>query len=147
MTMRSLLPALLLSLLFVGPQAQSETRRIDNWEIIYTVVNTTFVEPEVAARYQLVRAEDRAFVNIAVRELLPDGGSRAVTTRIEGRSWDLMQNQFLEFQEIREGDAVYYIADFEFTDGELRFFDLLLAPEGAERSSQIKFQHKVYAEQ
>jgi len=58
-----------------------------------------------------------------------------------------MQNQFLEFQEIREGDAVYYIADFEFTDGELRFFDLLLAPEGAERSSQIKFQHKVYAEQ
>jgi hypothetical protein len=110
------------------------------------VVSTTFLEPETAARYGLVRARDRAFLNIALREQTPEGGDRAASARLEGRSWDFYQNAFLEFREIREGDAIYYIADFEFNDGEIRFFNLLLLPEGESRSQQLKFHQKIYAD-
>ncbi|MEP5765796.1 MAG: DUF4426 domain-containing protein [Halieaceae bacterium] len=135
---------LLLALALGASAAQAGSQQFGPYEVLYTVVNTTFVEPEVAARYQLVRARDRAFVNLAIREQLPDGSDRAVSARIEGRTWDLFQNQFLEFREVREGDAVYYIADFEFSDAEIRFFDIQLLPAGAKRSSQLKFQQKVY---
>jgi hypothetical protein len=145
MSIHSLRPLLLSLALLAGP-ALTETLQFDTYELHYTVVNSTFVEPVVAQRYQIVRAKDRAFVNLAVRERLPEGGDRAVAAVVKGRSWDLFQNQFLEFREIREGDAIYYIADFKFTDSELRFFDLTLLPEGARRSKQFKFQHRVYAE-
>jgi hypothetical protein len=124
----------------------AETAQFGRFEVIYSVVNSTFVEPDVAETYRLVRAKDRAFVNIAIREQLADGSDRAVSARIEGRSWDLFQNTFLEFQEIREGPAIYYIADFEFSDEQVRFFDLTLLPEGAARSETLRFQQKIYEE-
>ncbi len=126
--------------------AQPGSVRVDNFELLYSVVNTTFVEPDTAALYQLVRAKDRAFINLAVREELPDGSSRPVSARFKGRTWDLFQNQFLEFREIREGAAIYYIADFEFSDSEIRFFDIDWAAEGMQRSSNLRFKQKVYEE-
>ena len=145
MTARYTLP-LLLCLAFSSGPALAESLRFGDFELHYSVVNSTFIDPSVASQYQIVRARDRAFLNIAIRRELPGGGDEAVSARVEGRTWDLFQNQFLEFRQIREGSAIYYIADFEFSDGELRFFDLQLLPEGAERSRQLKFQHKVYVD-
>lgn len=137
-----LLPALLL--IFAVAGAEAESKQLGRFEVYYSVVNTTFVEPETAAIYGLVRARDRAFLNIAVRERLSDGSDRAVTAKIEGRSWDFYQNVYLQFREVREGDAIYYIADFEFNDKEVRFFNLLLLPEGESRSQPLKFHQKIY---
>ncbi len=144
--MKKLLLTVLITLLPALTQAQGNSTQFGRFEVLYTVVNTTFVEPDVAAIYGMVRAKDRAFVNIAVLETLEDGTQRGVPARIEGRSWDLLQNTFLEFQEVREGPAIYYIADFEFRDNETRFFNLLLLPEGEQRSSQLKF-HQIIREE
>ena len=133
-------------LVLVVPGAAAATREMGRFEVHYSVVNTTFVQPETAAVYGMVRARDRAFLNIAVRERLADGSDRAVTAKIEGRSWDFYQNVYLEFREIREGDAIYYIADFEFNDEEVRFFNLLLLPAGESRSQPLKFRQKLYEE-
>lgn len=144
MSIVSVLRLTLLGLALTAGFAIAETRQFGAFDVHYSVVNTTFVDPKIAGQYQIVRAKDRAFLNLAVRERLPQGGDRAVQVRVEGRTWDLFQNQFLEFREIREGQAIYYIADFEFSDGEIRFFDLQLLPEGERQSHQLKFQHRVY---
>jgi hypothetical protein len=136
----------LLGLLLLSPVAAAESETFGDFEVHYSVVNSTFIDPANASRYQIVRGKNRAFINLAVRKRLPDGSDTAVSVRLEGRTWDLFQNQFFEFREIRDGPAIYYIADFEFTDGELRFFNITLLPEGAERSRQLKFQHKVYVD-
>ena len=144
MAMKRFLTLLALSLLPALAQTQGNSAQFGRFEVLYSVVNTTFVEPDVAATYNMVRARDRAFVNIAVLETLEDGSRRGVSAKIQGRSWDLFQNTFLEFTEVREGDAIYYIADFEFSDKEVRFFNLQLLPEGEKRSVELKFQQKVY---
>lgn len=136
--------ALALLLTAALPQVQAASEQMGRFEVLYSVVNTTFIEPETAAIYELVRARDRAFVNIAVREKLPEGGDRAVTAKIEGRSWDFYGSANLVFREIREGDSIYYIADFDFNDGEIRFFNLQLLPEGDSRSQPLKFHQKIY---
>ena len=108
------------------------------------MVNTTFIEPKVAATYGITRGEKRAILNLAVREHLPDGGDEARSMLLEGRTWDLIQNQFLEFKEVREGPAIYYIADFKFINEEWRFFEVTFRPEGADRSYTFKLKHQLY---
>ena len=114
------------------------------FELHYSVVNTTFLEPKVAAAYGITRGEKRAILNLAVREHLVDGGDEARSMLIKGRTWDLIQNQFLEFQEIREGPAIYYIAQFKFINEEWRFFEADFRPEGADETVTFKFKHQLY---
>jgi hypothetical protein len=145
--MRQLHLCLLLLGMLLHSQANAQatgTREFGPYTVYYSVVNTTFISPQVAGHYGLVRAKDRAFINIAVRKSLDDGSDTASPARVEGRTWDLFHNQFLEFREVREQNAIYYIADFEFSSEDIRFFKVQLLPEGAERSYEFKFNHRVY---
>jgi hypothetical protein len=134
-----------LALAGLGPTAQAQqSERFGPFELHYSVVNTTFLEPRVAAAYGITRGEKRAILNLAVREHLDEGGTEARSMLLEGRTWDLMQNQFLEFQEVREGPAIYYIAEFKFINEEWRFFEVDFRPEGAEKTYTFKFKHQLY---
>ena len=120
---------------------QSET--FGPFELHYSVVNTTFLDPKIAANYGITRGDKRAILNLAVRENLTNG-SAARTMMLQGRTWDLIQNQPLEFREIREGEAIYYIAEFPFINEEWRFFEIEFRPEGATQSYTFKFKHQLY---
>ena len=63
---------------------------------------------------------------------------------LKGRTWDLIQNQFLEFKEIKEGDSIYYIADFKFINEEWRFFEVDFRPEGSNKSYTFELRHQLY---
>jgi hypothetical protein len=120
-----------------------QTETFGPFELHYSVVNTTFLDPTVAATYGITRGEKRAILNVAVRENLADG-SKARAMELQGRTSDLMQQQALEFREIREGDAIYYIAEFSFINEEWRFFEIEFRPEGATQSYTYKFKHQLY---
>ena len=116
--------ALFLALTLTALQGQAQQSSDSApYELFYSVVNTTFLEPEVAASYGITRGKKRAILNLAVREHVAEG-TEPREVRLQGRTWDLIQNQFLEFQEIREGPAIYYIAEFRFINEEWRFFEV-----------------------
>ncbi|WP_278620870.1 DUF4426 domain-containing protein, partial [Ectopseudomonas oleovorans] len=81
---------------------QSET--FGSYELHYSVVNTTFLDPKVAETYGITRGEKRAIVNLSVRKKVASGDSEASSMELQGKTWDLIQNQTLQFNEIREGD-------------------------------------------
>jgi hypothetical protein len=120
-----------------------QTETFGPFELHYSVVNTTFLDPTVAATYGITRGEKRAILNLAVREKLAEG-SAARPMVLQGRTSDLMQQQALEFREIREGEAIYYIAEFSFINEEWRFFEIEFRPEGATQSYTFKFKHQLY---
>ena len=120
---------------------QSET--FGPFELHYSVVNTTFLDAKIASTYGIVRGEKRAIINLAVREQLANG-SEARAMMLQGRTWDLIQNQDLEFREIREGEAIYYIAEFSFINEEWRFFEITFRPAGANQTYTFKFKHQLY---
>ncbi len=120
---------------------QSET--FGPFELHYSVVNTTFLDPKIAATYGITRGEKRAILNLAVRENLTTG-SAARAMVLQGRTWDLIQNQTLEFREIREGEAIYYIAEFPFINEEWRFFEVDFRPDGADQTYTFQFKHQLY---
>ena len=116
------------------------------YELHYSVVNSTFLSPEVAATYGIVRGNKRAILTLAVREEMAPAGE-TLSMLLQGRTWDLIQNQTLEFLEIREGKAVYYIAQFKHINEEWRFFEMDFRPEGADETYTFKFKHQLYVDQ
>jgi hypothetical protein len=143
MLRRSLLAALLWLVSQSAFAQQSE--RFGPYELHWSVVNTTFLEPAVAAQYGIKRGRKTAIINLAVREHLETtNGTEARAMQIKGRTWDLIQNQFLEFKEIREGPAIYYIAEFSFINEEWRFFEMDFRPEGGDTTYTFEFKHQLY---
>lgn len=110
------------------------------------MVYTTFLSPEIAARYGITRGDDKAILTLSVRDA--DAGDTAGRPMlIKGKTWDLIQGGELEFTEIREGRATYYIADFEFIDREWRFFEFDFRPEGAERTYHYTFKTQLWKQE
>lgn len=140
------LSCLLLPLAAAGVQAQ-QSERFDSYELHFSVVNTTFLDPEVASQYGIVRGKRRGIVNIAVREHVKGRADAEATTlpmELTGRTWDLIAEQPLEFIEINEGSAVYYIGEFRFINREWRWFELSFRPQGAERTYTHRFKRQLY---
>ena len=48
------------------PVAADQFKSFDGIDVHYIVVNTLFLQPDVTARYNVVRANDRAIVNLSV---------------------------------------------------------------------------------
>jgi hypothetical protein len=137
---------MLVLLLLLSPWCATQaeqSERFGRFELHYSVVNTTFLQPEVASAYGITRGEKRAILNLALREQVDDG-TEPRSMQLKGRTWDLIQNQDLSFQEIREGPAIYYIAEFSFINEEWRFFEIHFRPEGTEQTYTFEFRQQLY---
>ena len=139
---------LLIALMAITPWAQAQqSEMFGPFELHYSVVNTTFLDPKIAENYGVVRGKKRAILNLAVREHIENDGentSEARAMKLQGKTWDLIQNQTLEFQKVQEGKAIYYIAEFKFIDEEWRFFEVNFRPDGAEKTYTFKLKHQLY---
>ena len=66
--------------------------------------------------------------------------------QIVGSTWDLIHKDELAFQEIREGEAIYYIAQFRFINEEWRFFQVHFRPEGHAETLSFQFRQQLYTD-
>lgn len=125
------------------PADAEQVFSIGDVEVHYIVVPTTFLRPQIANEYDLVRGRDRALVNISV--LGPDG--RAQSASITGTTRNLLgQSQTLEFRQITEGPAIYYLAQIRHADEEHHRIELTITL-GNGRSERLAFQQKLYWEE
>ena len=139
----SLLLVTAILLLGLGPIAHADQfRRLGEWNVHYVVIRTSFLKPEIAARYSIVRGPDRALLNISV--IGTDG--QPVAAEVSGRMRNLLEQESpLEFQEVREGEAVYYLAPVRHTDREtLRFRIEIRPPDGS--IQHLEFQQQLYVD-
>jgi hypothetical protein len=136
----ALLLCCLAAVLLVPAARAEQLKRLGNWDVHYVVIRTSFLKPEIAARHDIVRGPDRALVNISV---IGDDG-RPVVASLSGRVRNLLeQDTPLEFQEVREGEAVYYLAQVRHTDREiLRFYVDIRPPDGTVQ--RLEFQQQMY---
>lgn len=143
-TALSLAAALLTSVLSVSVSAE-QFKTIDHFEVHYNALNTTFLTPEVATTYSITRSKVRGLINVAVLDSAD--GDQAVTALVEGEAVNLVgQAQSLDFRLVREGSAIYYIAEFRFTDDEVLRFNLNVQPDPNKPAQQVKFDQHFYVD-
>ena len=91
------------SRLLALPAAADQFKSFDGVDVHYIVVNTLFLQPDVAARYNVVRANDRAIVNLSV---IDDKGVGNARQKSRGRrSICSARREPLQFAVIKEGDC------------------------------------------
>lgn len=154
-------PGLLLLLFALLPWAPARAeQKIDfpDWEVHWVVLNTLALEPDVAAEYGLVRAGDRALVNLSLRRKVPGGGTVAHPASVSGEVENLVgQIDGLDLREIREErfvrddgtegwNAIYYLGTVRYTDQDVLRFRFEVRPFGERRTLPVRFQQRVWTE-
>lgn len=144
----SILRHILISLLVLSnPALGQQSEKFGPFELHYSVINSTFLSPAVAEIYGITRGKRRAVLNLVLRKPSEDGMGTAQAMQLRGQVRDLLQTQqTLDFREIRDGDAIYYIAEFRFINEEWRFFDLKFRPEGEDKTYSFDFKWQLYVE-
>jgi hypothetical protein len=132
-------------LLVSGASQAQRSELFGAYELHYSIVNTTFLEPAVAAQYGIARGKRRAIINLSLREHLEDGSTVARPMELGGESWDLTQQVInFDFQEVREGPAIYYIGEFKFLNMEWRFFKVRFRAAGTQTFYTHEFKQQMY---
>ncbi len=133
----------LAALLAPGIGVGEQMRRFGDFQAHYVVFPSTFVQSEIAHQYGLRRGPGLAVVNISVL----DAAGRGAACAIAGHSKNLLgQISPLTFKEVREGDAVYYLAEVRHADQEVLRFSLTLTPLDGEPFN-LNFQQRLHVEE
>lgn len=112
------------------------------YTVHYIAVNSTFLDPDIANEYNILRGDRRAFLNISI---LKNSDGSAVPATISGSKRNLLgQIQQLDFVKITEGDAIYYIGQFDFSNAEDVRFEVEVQPESKGRSYSLQWSGKFY---
>ena len=140
--MKTILLAAALACLLIGKVAAEQSQSFGGWDVHYVVIPSTFLQPQIAAQYGITRAKDRALVNVSVIGQAGD----ATRCKVAGSASNLLgQRLELEFREVTEGDAVYYLAELKHDNEEVLRFRITARVPG-EREMRLEFQQKLYWE-
>ena len=140
----SLLTLFVLTLAGSSVMAES-SKDFGNYVIHYNAFRSDTLEPEVAKAYNLKRRNNSAILNIAVLKKVMDTTGTPTSATITGHASNLTgQLKKLEFREIKEGTAIYYLAETQFSDGEFLKFKLKVNIDGEEHAARLKFDKRFF---
>ena len=136
----------LLILFLFGFSAQAQDNisfELKEHIVYYNVFNSSLIPANVASTYNLVRAKDRVYVNVAV--VKKSGGYGVAPKALSGVYRNLIQQRFpLEFIEIKEANATYYLAPIRFHNEEVLHLDITVQPDTNTPESTFTITKKLY---
>lgn len=119
------------------------SREFGDYVVHYNAFRSDTISPEVAKQHDLSRASNRVLINIAV--LKKEKNTTGIPTKsgVSGHASNLTgQLKNLDFNEITEDTAVYYLAETKFSDGESLKFDIKVIVDGEKRPFRISIPRK-----
>lgn len=122
---------LLMSLCLSLPAMAEQKQSYGDLDVHYSAFNSGFLQPDVAAATGLIRSKTQGVVNVAVLK-----AGTASNAKVSGSVKNLLgQSTALNFKEVKEGQAIYYLAQFPFEQREtLRFTLSVQAADGVPHS-------------
>ena len=129
--------------LLLSYQVHAEQKQVlGSWDVHYIALNTTFLTPQVAKQYAIVRSKFNGLINISV---LNRQDKTAQSVILTGEAKNLIGVvKKLTFKQVTEGKAIYYLAVLPFSDREQYRISIDIN-DGLEQKT-LKFQHKFYAD-
>ena len=139
--------ALIIFVIFTGATFQthaSNMKKMGSMNIHYIALNATFLTPEIAKTYGIERSRYNGLINISVLDnTIKTHPAKYVS--ISGTARNLAgQNKTIEFVQVKEGDAIYYLAQVNYRNEETIVFDLNISD--SSESHNLKFSQKFYVD-
>lgn len=148
MMTRSITRMLSLTLgLLMFAQVQAGQEEFGDYQVHWSVFPSTFLDPEVARANNLQRSRGIGIINISIMTEGEHGQIQPVGGQVQGQvANDIQQVNFLAFRRIQEGDAVYFIAQYQHRPGDLMTFNITARPTGHNRDLQVRFSHTLFTD-
>ena len=137
--------ALLILLLSASLSANAENmKKLGTFNVHYMAIGATFLTPEVAKAYGIERSRYNGLINISVLDNSKKG-MPAKTVAISGKAQNnIGQMKALEFEQVKEGNAIYYLAQIRYANEETVNFTIDIS-DGTE-SHQLKFSQQFFVD-
>ncbi len=131
--------------LLILAQAHAGEQDFGEYKVHWSVFPSTFLDPEVARANNLQRSRSIGIINISIMTEGEHGEIRPVGGQVEGQvANDIQQVNFLAFRRIQEGDAVYFIAQYQYRTADLMTFNIKARPTGHNRDLPVRFSHTLF---
>ena len=112
--------SMLLCLLLALPVFAERKQTFGELEVHYSAFNSSFLQPDIAAAAGLTRSKTVGILNVAA---LRNGQGQ--TARVSGNLKNLLgQSVELQFRQVLESGAVYYLAEFPLRQREILTFSI-----------------------
>ncbi|MBB2493947.1 DUF4426 domain-containing protein [Aquipseudomonas ullengensis] len=133
--------SLLLCLLVALPALAERKQSFGDLDVHYSVFNSSFLQPDIAAAAGLTRSKTGGVLNVAV---LKDG--KGQPAQVSGQIKNLLgQTTVLNFKQVLESGAVYYLAEFPMNEREMLKFSLSVEV-GDSTPNSFSFDQEVFPE-
>ena len=142
--MPALFKSLLLSItLLVSAAANAEQmQNLGDWDVHYIAFPSTFLTSDIASDYDIDRSKYLGIINISVLDS-DTLKAQAVTMTVTARN--LLGNiRELDVREIREQNAIYYIAEVPHRNEET--YRIKVTISSGNQTQELKFQQKFYVD-
>ncbi|POF40836.1 homoserine acetyltransferase [Pseudomonas laurylsulfativorans] len=104
----------------------------------YNTFNSTYLTPDIAKSAELIRSKNQGVINISV---LKEG--KPQMAQVSGSVKDLTsQTVPLQFKQITEQGAIYYIAQYPVDQQEVRTFDIKV--QTGDKINTINFNQELF---
>ncbi|CAI8895793.1 DUF4426 domain-containing protein [Pseudomonas sp. IT-P395] len=104
----------------------------------YNTFNSTFLTPDIAKAAELVRSKNQGVINVSV---IKDG--KPLVANVTGTVKDLTsQSVPLNFRQITEQGAIYYIAQYPVEQQETRTFEIKV--QNGDKINTINFNQELF---
>ncbi len=123
-----------------------QSKKFGDYTVYYNAFNSSILSPKVARQYGISRSGNNGVVNIAVHK--GKGETKAaIDAYISGNVKNLLsQKTKLLFKKIDEGDSIYYIATFTFSNQDNLTFEINMTPTDEKRQYNFKFSNHFFIE-
>ncbi|WP_428774077.1 DUF4426 domain-containing protein [Vibrio sp.] len=143
--MNKWITVVLLGLLSATSWAE-QFKTVKDVEVHYSAFNSTFLTPQVARSYQLKRNSYNAILNISVLDR-SQPGKPSIEAKLSGYARNLIGNsRNLTFREVKEGDAIYYLAEVPISNEENITFKVDVDA-GIKGADTLTFSQKFYVDE
>ncbi|WP_445180582.1 DUF4426 domain-containing protein [Pseudomonas sp. McL0111] len=104
----------------------------------YNTFNSTYLQPDIAKAAELIRSKNQGVINVSV---IKDG--KPLIGNVTGTVKDLTsQSVALNFRQVSEQGAVYYIAQYPVDQQEIRTFEIKV--QTGDKINTINFNQELF---
>ncbi|KKO45602.1 hypothetical protein WG68_09460 [Arsukibacterium ikkense] len=119
-----------------------QMKKLGSWDVHYIAFPATFLTPEVALKNGIQRSKFNGVVNISV---LDTTSQQAQQVALSGVAKDLVGRQRkLDFKQVTEGDAVYYLVTIPYQNEQLYNFTIDIRH--GNQQQKLKFSHTFFVD-
>lgn len=123
-------------------------RDFGEYTLHFNALTTDQLAEQIASEYRIVRSRNRALLNVSILRNQEVGLPTAVAGEVTAQARNLTgQLRNLQVREIREGEAIYYIAETAIVNGESLIFTVEAIPESATEPLKVSFQKQFFVDE